>query len=70
MRHSETSQTLRIWTLVLSNTEGVAVTASDSAPPDVFVVPDDFDDEPHVLVDDDDDDAKFLMGVLNIDHDG
>ncbi len=69
--HSEQKQTLRIWTLMLSNEAGVAVTTEESAsPPDVFVVPDDFDDEPVVLVDDDDDDARFLMGVLNIDHDG
>lgn len=52
---------------MLSNAEGVAVTAESGPPPDVFVVPDDFDDEPVVLVDDDDDEARFLMGVLNID---
>lgn len=65
--HEETAQTLRIWTLMLSNTEGVVVTASDSPPPDVFVIPDEDDNDPLVLVDDDDEDARFLMGVLNID---
>jgi hypothetical protein len=55
---------------MLSNEAGVAITEGDSPPPDVFVVPDEFDDEPVVLVDDDDEDARFLMGVLNIDHDG
>lgn len=52
---------------MLSNTEGVAVTSSEGPPPDVFVTPDEFDDEPHVLIDEDDDEAKWLMNVLHID---
>lgn len=68
--HSERAQTLRIWTLILSNTEGVAVTAEDSPPPDVFVTPDEFDDDNPVVLVDDEDEARFLLGVLNIDHDG
>lgn len=52
---------------MLSNTEGVAVTADESPPPDVFVIPDEYDDEPNVLVEEDTDEAKWLMGVLNID---
>jgi hypothetical protein len=71
LNHQRETQTLRIWTLMLSNAEGVAVTAADSAPPDVVVVPDDDENyDPMVLVDDDDEEAKWLMGVLNIDNDG
>lgn len=67
LSHSETKQTLRIWTLMLSNTEGVAVTADSGPTPDVFVMPDEYDDEPNVLVEEDTDEAKWLMNVLNID---
>lgn len=52
---------------MLSNTEGVAVTADTSPPPDVFIIPDEYDDEPNVLVEEDTDEARWLMGILNID---
>lgn len=52
---------------MLSNSEGVVVTSETSSQPDVFVIPDEYDDEPNVLVDEDVDEAKWLMGVLNID---
>lgn len=69
--HSETKQTLRIWTWMLSSSQGVVpIEDPDSPPPEVFVVPDEYDDEPIVLVEEDEEEAKWLMGVLNIDHDG
>jgi hypothetical protein len=56
---------------MLSRDSGVVpLEDPDAPPPEVFVIPDEYDDEPTVLVDDDDDEAKWLMGVLNIDHDG
>lgn len=59
---------MKIWTLILSNANGVALLNDEStAPPDVFVIPDDFDEDPVVLMDDDDDEAKMLLGILNMD---
>jgi hypothetical protein len=53
---------------MLSDAQGVVtVDGAESPPPDVFVVPDDFDEDPVVLMDDDDEDSLRLLGILNMD---
>lgn len=65
-------RTLRIWTLALTrDSTTLSVVEDDGHLPDVFVMEDEDDDLDNVVyMDDDADEAKYLMGVLNIDDAG
>ena len=67
---------MKIWASLLTDRDTALVLTADESEPDVFVTPDEMYDDVErdennvIYLDDDGDEAKFLMGVLNIDDAG
>jgi len=76
LNHSEKKMQTKIWASLVADRETAVAMTMDDHEPDVVVTPDEMyddlerDENNVIYLDDDGDDAKFLMGVLNIDDAG